>query len=58
MLVTFAETAIISYHLSFADQGKKNFHFRFRLQQTNGSRHFLFAFCNKNGILNRWYHEI
>jgi hypothetical protein len=34
----FAETAIIDYHLLFADQGKKlPFSvFVFRLQQTNG----------------------
>jgi hypothetical protein len=50
----FAETAIVDYHLSFADQEKQTsiFHFRFsankrkfavsifRLQKTNGSRRF------------------
>jgi hypothetical protein len=32
---TFAETAIVDYHLSFADQGKQTFIFGFHLQQTN-----------------------
>jgi hypothetical protein len=32
---TFAETTIIDYRLSFADQGKTNF--PFLLEQTNGS---------------------
>jgi hypothetical protein len=30
---TFAETAIVDYRLSFADQGKKTSIYRFRLQQ-------------------------
>ncbi len=38
----FAETAILDYHVLFADQGKKlPFSvFVFSLQQTNGSCHF------------------
>jgi hypothetical protein len=40
---TFAETTIVSYRLSFADQGKQTSVFRFRLQQTNGSLLFLFS---------------
>jgi hypothetical protein len=31
----FAETAIIDYRFSFADQGKQTSIFYFRLQQTN-----------------------
>jgi hypothetical protein len=31
----FAETAIVDYHFSFADQGKQTSVFHFRLQQTN-----------------------
>jgi hypothetical protein len=52
---TFAETAIVDYRLSFADQGKTSFRFLFafaankrkfsasvfRLQKTHGSCHFL-----------------
>jgi hypothetical protein len=40
---TFAETTVVSYRLSFADQGKQTSVFRFRLQQTNGSLLFLFS---------------
>jgi hypothetical protein len=36
----FAETAIVDYRLSFADQGKQTSVFRFRLLQTNGSLPF------------------
>jgi hypothetical protein len=46
---TFAETAILDYHLSLAKQEKQNFVFLFRLQQTNGSLPFLFPFVAKNG---------
>jgi hypothetical protein len=42
---TFAGTAIANYCLSFADQGKQTFVFRFRLQQTNGSSPFFV--CSK-----------
>jgi hypothetical protein len=41
----FAETAIVEYRLSFAEQGKPTSVFRFRLQQTNGSCHFCFSFA-------------
>jgi hypothetical protein len=44
---TFAETAIIDYCLSFADQGKQTSIFWFRLQQTNGSFPFPFPVCSK-----------
>jgi hypothetical protein len=54
-MATFAETAIVAYHLSFADQGKQTSLFCFgcaenkhkfavsvfHLPQTNGTRHFL-----------------
>ncbi len=40
---TFAETAIVYYRLSFANQGKQISVFCFRLQQANGSLPFLFA---------------
>jgi hypothetical protein len=43
----FAETAIIDYRLSFADQGKQISVFRFRLQQTNGNLPFPFSVCSK-----------
>jgi hypothetical protein len=39
---TFAETAIVDYRLSFADQGKQTSVFSFLLQQTNGSLPFPF----------------
>jgi hypothetical protein len=42
-----AETAIVDYHLSFADQGKQNSVFRFSLQQTKGSLLFLFSVCSR-----------
>ncbi len=42
-MVTFAEIAIVDYRLSFADQGKQTFVFRFLMQQTNGSLSFSFA---------------
>jgi hypothetical protein len=44
---TFAETAIVDYRLSFAEQGKKTSVFRFYLQQTNGSLSFPFFVCRK-----------
>jgi hypothetical protein len=34
----FAETASVDYCLSFADQGKTNFHFQFSVQQTNRNK--------------------
>jgi hypothetical protein len=43
----FADTAIVDYHLSFADQGKHTSAFRFRLEQTNGSLPFPFSVCRK-----------
>jgi hypothetical protein len=36
----FAETAIVGYRLSFADQGKQTSVFHFLLQQTNRSLPF------------------
>jgi hypothetical protein len=39
-MVTFAETVIVDYRLSFADQGKQTSVFHFHLQQTNGSLPF------------------
>jgi hypothetical protein len=44
---TFAETAIVNYHLSFADQGNQTSVFRFRLQQTNESFPFPFSVNSK-----------
>jgi hypothetical protein len=58
-MVMFAETVIVDYRLSFANQEKHTFvfilqqkmevcHFRFYLQQTNGSFHsllVLFSMC-------------
>jgi hypothetical protein len=41
---TFAETVIVDYHLSCADQGKQTTIYRFHLQQTNGSLPFHFRF--------------
>jgi hypothetical protein len=41
---SFAETAIVDYCLTFADQGKQNSIFHFRLQQTNGS--LLLSICS------------
>jgi hypothetical protein len=43
----FAETAIVDYYLSFADQGKQTSFFFFCLQQTNGSLMFLCSVCSK-----------
>jgi hypothetical protein len=40
---TFAETAIVNYRLSFAEQVKQMSIFCFRLLQTNGSLPFPFA---------------
>jgi hypothetical protein len=40
---TFAEAANVVNHLSFTEQGKQKFVFRFRSQQTNGSLPFPFA---------------
>jgi hypothetical protein len=37
---TFAETAIVDYSLSFADQRKQTSVFNFRLQQTEGNLRF------------------
>jgi hypothetical protein len=69
----FAETTIIEYRLSFADQGKTNvrlpFPFAaskrkfavsvFRLQKTNGSCRFPLvpSSTSRNGILETWRHE-
>jgi hypothetical protein len=39
-----ADTVIVDYHLSFADQKKKAKVFRFRLQKTNGSLPFPLSF--------------
>jgi hypothetical protein len=36
----FAETGIVDYHLSFADQGKQTSVLRFRLQQQMEVSHF------------------
>jgi hypothetical protein len=44
---TFAETAIVDYRLSFADQRKQTSVFFFRLQQTNGSLQFPLSVCSK-----------
>jgi hypothetical protein len=39
----YADTAIVDYRLSFADQGKQTFIFCFLLQQTNRSLPFPFS---------------
>jgi hypothetical protein len=44
---TFAETTIVDYRLSIADQGKKTPVFSFRLKQTNGSLPFPFSICSE-----------
>jgi hypothetical protein len=44
---TLAETAIVNYRLSFADQGKQTSVFRFRLQRTNGNLPFPFSVGSK-----------
>jgi hypothetical protein len=44
---TYAETAIVDYHLSFAAQGKQTSVFCFLLQQTSGSLPFPFSVCSK-----------
>jgi hypothetical protein len=44
---TFAETAIINYHLSFAVQRKSTSVFCFHLQQANGSLPFPLSVCSK-----------
>jgi hypothetical protein len=44
---TLAATAIINYHLLFADQRKQTSFFRFCLRQTNGSLPFPFFVCRK-----------
>jgi hypothetical protein len=65
---TFAETAIVDYRLSFADQGKQTSVFRFaasnkrkyavsvfRLQETNGSVPFsicLYLYIRKTELYN------
>jgi hypothetical protein len=46
---TFAESANVDYRLSFAEQGKQTFAYRFSLQQTNGSLPFSFA-ANKREL--------
>jgi hypothetical protein len=46
---TFAEIAIVDYHLSFADQEKHKYVFHFRLQQSNASLPFPFSVTAKNG---------
>jgi hypothetical protein len=52
---TFAETTIVDYHLSFADQGKQSFPFPvFRLQQTNGSCPFPLVRFSVRGIPKTW----
>jgi hypothetical protein len=44
----FAETAIVDYHLSIADdQGKQTSAFCFHLQQTNRSLPFPLSICRK-----------
>jgi hypothetical protein len=40
---TFAETAIVNYHLSSANQGKQMSVFHFCLQQKNGRSPFTLA---------------
>jgi hypothetical protein len=45
---TFAETAIVDNRISFADQGKQTFVFRFHLQQTNRSMSFSLCVCSKH----------
>jgi hypothetical protein len=42
---TFAETVIIDYRLSFANEEKQTSIFRFHLQETNGS--LPFSVCSK-----------
>jgi hypothetical protein len=49
---TFAETAIVDYRLSFADQGKQASVFRFLLQQTDGSLLFRFPFAESKRKLH------
>jgi hypothetical protein len=46
---TFAKTAIVAYHLSFASQGKQMSVILFRLHQTNGSLPFPFSVAENNG---------
>jgi hypothetical protein len=58
---TFAETAIVDYRLSCADQGKQTSNFCFRLQQRKLSCHFLFvllAVFRKHGDIDMeiWRH--
>jgi hypothetical protein len=67
---TFAETAIVDYTISFADQGKKNICFQFPsaankwkfaisvflLLKTNGSCHFLLFPFSVCGIPETWRH--
>jgi hypothetical protein len=43
----FAVSAIVEYRLSFTDQGKQTFVYRFRLQQADGSWPILFYVCSK-----------
>jgi hypothetical protein len=43
----FAETAIVDYHISFADQEKQTSVFRFRFQQTNISLPFPLSVCSE-----------
>jgi hypothetical protein len=44
---TFAETTIVHYCLSFADQEKEKSFFRFCSEQTKGSLPFPFSVCRK-----------
>jgi hypothetical protein len=48
---TFAETVIVDYRLSCADQGKQTTVYRFRLQQTNRSLPSHFPFAEKMQFL-------
>jgi hypothetical protein len=47
---TFAETAIVNYHLSFAYQGKQTPVLLFRLQQTNESFPVPFSICKQTEV--------
>jgi hypothetical protein len=44
---TFAETAIVDYRLSFAEQGNQTYVFSSSWQQTNGSLPFPLSVCRK-----------
>jgi hypothetical protein len=47
---TFAETAIVDYHLSFADQGKQTSVYCFCLRQTNGKAIAVFSLRNSGNM--------